>query len=171
LDVKVEVVEDIARTTLEMTFFNNEDRQLEGTLYFPLPPGATISSFGMYFGDVLRPGVVVEKERGRVIYESIKRRQIDPALVELESGNKFKTRVYPIPPKGEKRIQVTYEEDLVAREGGLTYVLPLDYGITVKNFRLKLVIKGGVAREVTASGAVAERLFIKKQDGGKRWDA
>ena len=170
LDVKVEVVEDIARTTLEMTFFNNEDRQLEGTLYFPLPPGATVSSFGMYFGNVLRPGVVVEKERGRVIYESIKRRQIDPALVELESGNKFKTRVFPIPPKGEKRIQVAYEEDLVAREDGLTYVLPLDYGLTVKNFRLKLTIKGGVAREVTASGLTSQELILQKRENGKRWE-
>lgn len=170
LDVKVEVTEDIARTTLELTFFNNEDRQLEGTLYFPLPAGAAVSGFGMYFGDKLRPGVVVEKERGRVVYESIKRRRVDPALVELESGNSFKTRVFPIPPKGEKRVQVVYEEDLASSGGALNYVLPLDYGFPVRNFRLKLTVKGQAASKVEASGAWAGRLLLKESQGGKLWE-
>jgi Ca-activated chloride channel family protein len=170
LDVKVEVIEDISRTTLDLTFFNNEDRQLEGTLFFPLPAGAAISGFGMYFGDKLRPGVVVEKEKGRVVYEAIKRRRIDPALVELESGNNFKTRVFPIPPKGEKRVQVVYEEDLTSKQGSRTYVLPLDYGFTVRNFRLKLTVKGQDATQVTPSGAWANKLLLRKSDEGGFWE-
>ena len=46
--VNVEVRDQIARTTIEETFVNHTDAQLEGVFHFPLPQDASIAGFAMW---------------------------------------------------------------------------------------------------------------------------
>lgn len=110
--VTAEIRDQIARTTVEESFVNNTDQTLEGVFSFPLPAEASISGFGMWIGEELVEADVVERQRAREIYEDILRRKQDPGLLEWEGGNLFKARVYPIPPRGEKRIRLRYTEVL-----------------------------------------------------------
>lgn len=108
--VHVDVRDQIARTVVEESFVNHTDHVLEGVFYFPLPADASISSFGMWIGDELVEGDIVEKEKARAIYEQILREKRDPGLLEWSGGNVFKARVYPI--SGEKRVKIAYTQVL-----------------------------------------------------------
>lgn len=137
LKVDIKVVGNIAVTTLDMTFYNKEDRVLEGELYFPLAEGETVSRFAMEVNGKLREGVVVEKKKGRIAFESTIRKQIDPGLLELTKGNNFKSRVYPIPANGYKRIVIAYEHELTRVDENLVYNLPMHFPEMLKTLDVR----------------------------------
>jgi tetratricopeptide (TPR) repeat protein len=140
LSIRVEVIGNLAVTTMEMTFYNDLERVLEGNLYVPLGEGQTVSRFAMEVNGQLREASVVEKAKGRQVFESIVRKQIDPGLVEWTKGNTYKARVYPIPAKGYKQILVAYEQELNDIESGFLYLLPLAFKDKVKNFSLTIEV-------------------------------
>jgi len=140
LTIDIQVVGNIAVTTLDMTFFNNESRVLEGELYFPLAAGQTVSRFAMEVNGNLREGVVVEKEQGRVAFESTVRQKIDPGLLEWSKGNNFKARVFPIPANGEKRILVAYSQELTEMDGQLNYKMPLKFKDKLKEYTVNVTV-------------------------------
>lgn len=140
LRIDVKVHGNLATTTMEMIFYNDLNRVLEGNLYFPLGEGQSVSRFAMEVNGDLREGVVVEKDKGRQVFESVVRRQIDPGLLERTRGNNFKSRIYPIPAKGHKRLLVAYEQELKHSEAGPLYLLPLQFKETVKQFSLRVEV-------------------------------
>jgi hypothetical protein len=119
--VKVEIRDQIARTTIEQSFVNRTGTTLEGIFYFPLPQDASISGFGMWIGGELVEADVVEKQRAREIYETILREKRDPGLLEWTGGNIFKARVFPINPYSEKRIKIVYTQVLPLRANRYRY--------------------------------------------------
>ena len=91
--VTVDIRNQVARTTVEETFVNHTDAQLEGQFLFPLPPDASVSGFGMWVGDELVMADVVEKGQARRIFETLLREKRDPGLLEWSSGNLFRARL------------------------------------------------------------------------------
>ena len=138
LQIQITAIGNTAQTTMEMTFYNDTYQTLEGELFFPLAEGQTISRFAMEIDGHLREGVVVEKNKGRKIFEDIVRRGIDPALLEYTKGNAFRTRVYPINPKSYKRIVIAYKEILSLDNQGFNYNLPLSYSEPLRKFMLRI---------------------------------
>lgn len=100
---------NILITTMNLIVANQSDRILEGELEFPLEEGESVIGYAIDVNGKLRKGVVVEKDKGRQVFEAVVRQGIDPGLIEKTSGNNFKTRVYPIPAKGLRQIQVTVQ--------------------------------------------------------------
>ncbi len=119
--VTVDIRDQIARTVIEESFVNHTAGRLEGVFYFPLPADASISGFGIWVGDRLVEADVVEKQRAREIYETLLRERVDPGLLEWTSGNVFKARVYPIEPRSDKRIRITYTQVLPQRDNRFRY--------------------------------------------------
>jgi hypothetical protein len=58
----------------------------------------------------LRPAQVVEQARGKVVFESVTRRRVDPALLEDAGGHRFATKVFPILAGARKRIVFVYDQ-------------------------------------------------------------
>ena len=119
--VKVEIRDQIARTTIEESFVNHTTSRLEGVFHFPLPQDASISGFGMWINGELIEADVVEKQRAREIYETILREKRDPGLLEWAGGNIFKARIFPILPHSEKRIRIVYTQVLPLRANRYRY--------------------------------------------------
>ncbi|MEW5901224.1 MAG: VIT domain-containing protein, partial [Acidobacteriota bacterium] len=115
--VTVEIRDQAARTSIDEVFINHHGRDIEGTFIFPLPENAAISEFAMYVGDQKIEGEILDSREARRIYEDIVRRLKDPALLEYVGRNTFRARVYPIPARGEKRIQLSYSEILRSERG------------------------------------------------------
>ncbi len=113
LSVEVEVMGNIATTKLDMIFVNDTNRILEGELEFPLGEGETVTGYALDINGKMRQGVVVEKDKGRQVFEAIVRQGVDPGLIEKTVGNNFKTRVYPLPAKGSRHVQITYQSRLL----------------------------------------------------------
>lgn len=157
--VDVKVVGNIATTTMEITFFNNLDRILSGELYFPLGQGQTVSRFAMDVNGNMREGVVVEKAKGRIAFESTSRQRIDPGLLEWTQGNNFKSRVYPIPAKGFKTILVAFEQELDYVGRQKVYSLPLNFQDPIKEFDIRAEVFMQSAKPEMAPNSLANFEF------------
>jgi len=126
--IDVQLTGPIAKTTIEISIFNPNDRILEGEFNFPLADGQSISRFALDIDGQMREGVAVDKAKAQKFFESIVRRQVDPGLIEKTQGNNFRSRVYPIPAQGTRRIIIGYEEELSCNADNYIYTLPFYYG-------------------------------------------
>jgi Ca-activated chloride channel homolog len=124
--VKVEIVDQVAKTSVDQVFINHFGRDIEGTYIFPVPEGASVSDFAMYIGNERVKGEILDSREARRVYEDIVRRMRDPGLLEYMGRNLFRARVYPIPARGEKRVQISYTEVLKAENGLVKYLYPLN---------------------------------------------
>ena len=144
LRVDVQVTGSLATTTWDLTVFNPQGRILEGELIFPLGEGQTVSRFALDVNGQLRDGVVVEKAKGRQVFEAIVRRGVDPGLLEKTEGNAFRARVYPVPARGTRRILLAYEQELpfAPRSEGtaLRYHLPFAFKEPIPSFTFKVQV-------------------------------
>ena len=122
--VDVHIQDGFARTALDLTWFNPSGSQQEGTLHLPLPPDAAISRLAMYVNGQLLEGAMLERERARDVYETIRHARRDPALLEWLDGNTFKLRVFPLEARQEKRVVITWLQRLAPRDGRASYRLP-----------------------------------------------
>jgi hypothetical protein len=163
LSVEARIFGFIAETKMTMTFLNPHERALEGDLHVPLPEGSTVSGYALDIGGQMVDGVVVEKEKGRTVYEKIVRQGIDPGLIEWAKGNHFKTRVFPIPAKGTRTIRVDYVAELVDGAEGSRYRLPLAFREKLDEFALHIEVVKGVA-EPRVDGGPAGLRFSKVRD-------
>src|SRR5258708_2433246 len=109
LDVDVRITGAVATTTWTMTFTNNSNRLLEGELNFPLPQGSSVSHYALDINGKMRDAVPVEKEKATLAFENTERRRINPGLLEKVDGNTFRTRIYPINPKGTRTVMATVQ--------------------------------------------------------------
>jgi len=141
LNIDVQIVGNIATTTMTMTFFNNSASVLEGELTFPMPDGVTVSRYALDMNGKMREAVPVEKAKATEVFESIERQRVDPGLLEKVEGNNFRTRIYPMPAKGARTILVAYEEELkLGQNNALRYHLPLAYTNAIADFTLTTTI-------------------------------
>jgi len=160
MNMSVDVVGRIATTTVDMVVKNTTDRVLDGEYVFSMQDGQLVSRFALDINGRLREGVVVDKAKGREAYETTIRQKIDPALLEWTRGNAFRTRVYPIPAHGTRRIVIAYEQELVVGSTGLSYQSPFAFAEKIDSFSFhadvhatenKPDITGGVATLVSFS--------------------
>ena len=152
LSAHVEIRGLLAETTLTMTFRNPHGRVLEGELDIPLPEGATVSGYGLDVEGQLVEGVIVEKTRARVAFETEVRKGVDPGLVEWTRGNRFRTRVYPIPAEGTRTVQVRYVSEIDGDSRQAVYVLPMTFEHTIPRVELKVEVVRGTHRPEVDGG-------------------
>ena len=124
--VTVTIDGQVATTHVDQVFINEARFEVEGTYIFPLPEEAAISEFSMWVDGEKLEGQVLERDEARRIYEEIVRKRRDPALLEYVGRNAFQASIYPIPPGGERRVELEYSEVLEVDNGLVEYVYPLN---------------------------------------------
>ncbi len=124
--VEVTIKDQVATTHVDQVFVNEADFAVEGTYMFPLPEDAAISSFDMTVDGQKLEGKLLSREQARAIYEDIVRQQRDPALLEYVGRGAFQASIFPIPPRAERRIELTYSQVLAQSNGLLHYRYPLN---------------------------------------------
>ena len=128
IDTKINA--QVATTHVEQVFRNETDATLEGTYFFPIPETASIAEFAIWEGDKRLVGEVRSREEARRIYESIVRRQRDPGLLEYAGKDLFQATIFPIPPRSDKKLEITYTQVLKAENGTVAYRYLLGTGNT-----------------------------------------
>jgi tetratricopeptide (TPR) repeat protein len=171
VEVRVEVIGNVAETTMTLRFRNDTDRVLEGELIFPLQEGQTISSYALGIEGEMRAGVVVEKQRARSIFEDIVRQGIDPGLIEWTKGRNFRTRVYPIPAQGTKRVRLGYQEVLPKSDGGLRYRLPLKFRDKLSHFSISMQVPQAIGPFAVLEDDSSGLEFKHLAREGWKWEA
>jgi Ca-activated chloride channel family protein len=144
-NVQVSIEDQVAVTKIEQTFRNHTDRQLEATYVFPVPKGASVRKFSMWVDGKEMPGELVEADKARQIYTEIVQRTLDPGLLEYMGNNLLKLRVFPVPPKGDQKIAISYTSIADSDNGLVEYVYPLRTDArapaTLEKFSLKVNLK------------------------------
>jgi TonB-dependent SusC/RagA subfamily outer membrane receptor len=140
LQVQVQVIGNVATTTYDMLFYNPTSQILEGELNFPLGEHQDVVRLALEINGKLREAVVVEKELGRVAFEAVVRRGVDPVLLEKVSGNNYKARIYPIPANGHKRVVLAYDQTIMTEDGFQKFNLSLDFQKTLDQLDLNISV-------------------------------
>ncbi len=120
--VSIAIEDQVAVTRVEQTFRNHTDRNLEATYLFPVPKGATVNKFTMWIGGKETQGELLEANKARDIYTAIVRRTQDPGLLEYVDHKLFRMRVFPIPPKGDQKVALSYTS-VASKEGNLVEII------------------------------------------------
>ena len=151
--LEVTMLGDRAEVVWDVLFRHQHPGQREGEFSLRLPEGATVSTFAMDVpwmkepwetGTTMREATAVGRAQARNAYESIKARRIDPGLVEREAGNTYRTRIFPLPRDGTKRVRIGYVMATDVRDGRHRVELPLDHGDWgVKTYRISVRSAGG----------------------------
>lgn len=123
--IRVRIDDGVAETNIEQVFVNESNRTLEAEYWFPVPDGATITRFTMTIGDKPIEAKLLPADEARRIYENIVRQQRDPALLEFAGRGLLRARVFPIPPRQERRISLRYAETLPRQNDMTRYTLPV----------------------------------------------
>ncbi len=122
--VDVTINNQVATTRIDQLFVNESDWLVEGTYFFPLPPGAVVSQLTMWVDGQPIEAKILEREEARQIYDDIVRQLRDPALLEYVGAGAIQANVFPIPPRDERRIEIEYSQVLTAVNGLFHYVYP-----------------------------------------------
>jgi len=126
--VNVKVEAGLATTRVDQVFVNNTRRRLEASYIFPLPRGAALTDFALYINGKRRSGEVLEAGKARRVYEDIVRRLRDPGLLEYLDCGLLRMRVFPIEPRSETRVELSYGQSLRFDGGVYEYTFPLKTG-------------------------------------------
>lgn len=116
--LKARVKGMFALVSTEFTIHNDNNRVMEGELEFPLPDSAVVCGYAIDIDGQMVDAAVVEKEKARIAFEAEVKLGIDPGIVEKVAGNAYRTRIYPLPAKGTRRVRVNYLTPLIFDETG-----------------------------------------------------
>jgi Ca-activated chloride channel family protein len=124
--VTVKIDNQVAVTHVDQMFYNPNEWPVEGVYIFPLPVDAAVSQFILWIDGEAVEGKVLDAQKARQVYEEIVRSSKDPALLEYIGRGAVQASVFPIPPHGERRIELEYTQVLTADHGLVKYVFPLN---------------------------------------------
>ena len=123
--VNVQIEDQVAITTVEQTFRNHTDRNLEATYLFPIPKGASVNKFTMWVDGKETTGELLDAKTASSIYTSIVQRTKDPGLLEYLGNSMMRLKVFPIPPKGDQKVKISFTS-VTQQDGGIVeYIYPL----------------------------------------------
>ncbi|HEV2865872.1 MAG TPA: VIT domain-containing protein, partial [Allosphingosinicella sp.] len=142
LNVDVRIHGTIAETTITARFDNPGESILEGDFTLMMPAGAVVAGYALDVAGRLVDGVLVEQRQARIAYEARVRQRIDPGLAEVDRGNLFRTRIFPISPHSGRTVRLRFVSPLDRRAG---YVLPLRKTEEIGTFAVTIEATG-VAR-------------------------
>jgi Ca-activated chloride channel family protein len=124
--VDVKINGNVAETYIDQEFHNPSDVMLEGYYIFPIPKNAVIKDFSMEINGKMVSAELLDANKARQIYEDIVRQIKDPALLEYSGQGIFKVRIFPIEPRSNKKVSISYREVLDSDNGIYEYIYPLN---------------------------------------------
>ena len=155
--VKVVIEDGYAITTVDQTFHNPHNQDLEAIYSFPIPHKAAVAEFTVWIDGKPITGEVLEKKQARQVYEAEKSAGREAGLMEQDGYKTFDTRVSPVRAGQDTQIRFSYIQPAHVDTGIGRYVYPLEEGgvdedklafwtaneVVQENFSFKLELKSG----------------------------
>ncbi|MGE5315551.1 MAG: VIT domain-containing protein [Acidobacteriota bacterium] len=126
LKATVTIKDQLAVTSVDQEFANDNSSRLEGFYIFTLPEGAQVHEMYLWINGMRVPYQVKKREDAVIKYEEIVSRIADPAILESLGSNTFKLRIFPFEAKGTRRLEISYSQPLTYYKGKIQYTFPLD---------------------------------------------
>ena len=125
LDVQARIIDQVAQVRVSQTFVNTGSRQLEAAFIFPLPYDGAVDQMTLLVDGKEFPAKLLKADEARRLYESIVRKNRDPALLEWIGAGLFRTNVFPIPPGQKRTVSLRYSQLCRKVEGLTDFLFPL----------------------------------------------
>jgi Ca-activated chloride channel family protein len=125
VDASVLIRSGVGKVTLEQTFHNESAARLEGEYLFFMPDEAHVHDFHLYINGKKTRGEVLDAKQAFEIYTNIVRKMRDPALLEYANQGMFKARIFPIEPKSDRKIELSYGQMIYHTPGTYRFTLPI----------------------------------------------
>src|SRR5262245_19181348 len=167
--VKIDIEDQVAITRIEQTFRNHTDRQLEATYIFPIPKGASVNKFSMSVNGKDQSAELLKAGDAAKVYTDIVRRTQDPGLLEYIGNNLMRLRVFPILPKVDQRVTLSFNAVIQSEGDVVEYIHPLKTDgratSTLEDFTVKATIKSqhSVQNVYSPTHAIALRKVSDKE--------
>ncbi len=143
--VTVTLEDQVAVTRVEQTFRNHTDRQLEATYVFPVPEGASVRQFAMWVDGRRVKGELLTADRARKMYTSIVRQTKNPALLDYIGSDLLSLKIFPIPAKGDQKVEVSFTAVAKKELDLVEYIYPLTTdrtaASTLEDFSISITLK------------------------------
>jgi Mg-chelatase subunit ChlD len=121
--VAVAIDHDVARTVVTEVLVNDLDAAAEATFRFPLPDDAAVVDLVDVVDGVRHRAAIGGKAAARKAFDEAAARGERAALVETD-GPTFELALAAIPPRGRRRVELTYVQTLQPLAGERTYAFP-----------------------------------------------
>lgn len=148
--VQVTIENQVATTRVEQVFHNPNDWEAEGMYVFPLPKDAAVSEFAMWVDGKRIEAAILSADEARQVYDDIVRKRRDPALLEYIGQGAVQASLFPIPPGGDRKIELEYSQVLAVDNGLVHYVYPLN----TEKFSAQPLEEVSVSVDVTSADAI-----------------
>ena len=125
IDAKVNIKGSVGDITLEQIFYNESVARLEGEYIFAIPDEAQVHDFYLYIDGKKTRGEVLDAKEAFNTYMGIVRKMRDPALLEYSGCGLFKARIFPIEPKSDRKIELSYAQILKYDGANYRFILPI----------------------------------------------
>lgn len=154
----------VAKTFVELEYYNPHNVEMEGLRHFSLLPGQVITGFKLELHGKYRDGSIEERWKASNAYNSIVGKRIDPALLQLTYDNNYRLNIYPFAPKGTRKISFTITEILKHTEKGLVYELPLKFIDSSGSLKIDIEVNGKELNPQSASGLLNNYSFVSQNN-------
>lgn len=124
VDVRVQVVDYLARTTMSYWFSNTENVNTEVVYTFPLPVDGVLTRLTVRIGDKELTGRAVEKAQAQERYEDAVSTGDTPILLERLDSGLFALNFGNLLPGETACVEVEFTEVLALKDGAVRYDLP-----------------------------------------------
>ncbi|MBR4253585.1 MAG: DUF2135 domain-containing protein [Lentisphaeria bacterium] len=161
VSAKVRIRGEIASTEFEAVVTNPNPIVLEGEFTLPLPAGATVTGAALDINGKMIDASIVEKKRAQEVFEAIERKGADPALVESVGGNSYRTRIYPIPANGGRRIRISFISEVDRVDGAPIFTLPMRFENTLSKASIRVEVMDPAAAPQVESAPFANLNFTR----------
>lgn len=134
--VGVEILEQVATTTMDISLHNPTGARLEAEVVLPVPAGAVLRGFTFQGAAAEPTAQLLPKAEAKAIYDSIVAKVKDPALLEFAGHSLIRSSVFPVEARAGQKVRVIYEHLLAADGDRIDYLLPrtesVDYRVPWK---------------------------------------
>ncbi len=121
----VEIQDQFAVVHVDETFYNDNTSTLEGIYFYEMPEGSKLTEMALWINGQRVEQVIKRREEAVQQYEQIVRRQTDPLLAEQVAENVFRLRLFPLPPRSERRLEIKYLQPLPLKGNAVEFFFPL----------------------------------------------
>lgn len=125
LELNVQLRKQIASVQLAQRFRNPGSQTLEVAFVAPLPADAVIDEMTLLVNGKEFAAKIMPADEAREFYQSIVRKNEDPALLEWQGHGLVKTSVFPVPPGEERTVLLRYQQVCRKANGTVNFLAPL----------------------------------------------
>ena len=131
LVLEVDVNGQQADCNLRTAIRNIGNNILEMDYLAPLPEGGAVSGLTLLADGKEMPGEMYPKDKALAIYQEIVSNMRDPALLEYAGRNTYRARIFPIPPRETRTLDLRFVFLLPKESDEVSLQIPLAGPLTI----------------------------------------